>query len=120
MLVEENPSSQNLYESMMADLLRFPRSGFESLYLEYRPLPSGEGQWRRVGLTENEVYDDPFAYALIGLHDYEGWSLTVKKVCNIINTIRASGQYPAYNPPILLGLNSHASEFRSESLNSLI
>jgi len=100
MLVEEDPANQGTYESMMADLVGFLRSGFESLYLEYRPLPSGDGQWHRVGLTENEIYDDPFAYALLGLHDYEGWSLTVQKVYNFINTIRASAQYPAYNPAI--------------------
>jgi len=100
MLLEEDPANQGTYESMMADLLGFLRSGFESLYLEYRPPPSGDGQWHRVGLTENEIYDDPFAYALFGLYDYEGWSLTAQKVYNFINTIRASAQYPAYNPAI--------------------
>jgi len=100
MLVEEDPTGQSVYESMMADLLGFLRSGFESLYLEYRPPPSGDGEWHRVGLTENEIYDDPFAYALLGLYEYEGWSLTVQKVYNFINTIRASAQYPAYNPAV--------------------
>jgi len=100
MLMEEDLSNQGTYESMMADLIGFLSSGFESLYLEYRPLPSGDGQWHRVGLTENEIYDDPFAYALLGLYDYEGWSLTGQKVYNFINTIRASAQYPAYNPAI--------------------
>jgi hypothetical protein len=85
---------------MMSDLVGFLRSGFEALWLEYRPLPNGDGQWHRVGLNENEIYDDPFAYALLGLYDYEGWSLTVEKVYNFINTIRASAQYPAYNPAI--------------------
>jgi len=100
MLVEEDPANQGKYEGMMADLVGFLRSGFESLYLEYRPLPSGDGQWHRVGLSENEIYDDPFAYALFGLYDYEGWSLTVGKIYHFINTIRASAQYPAYNPAI--------------------
>jgi len=100
MLVEEDPSNQSVYESMMADLVSFLRSGFESLYLEYRPPPSGDGQWHRVGLSENEIYDDPFAYALLGLYDYEGWTLTVQKVYAFINTIRASAQYPAYNPAV--------------------
>ncbi len=100
MLVEEDSANQSTYESMMANLEGFLRSGFESLYLEYHPLPSGDGQWHRVGLSENEIYDDPFAYALLGLYEYEGWSLTVQKVYNVINTIRASGQYPAYNPAV--------------------
>jgi hypothetical protein len=85
---------------MMEGLVDFLRSGFEELYLEYRPFPSGDGQWHRVGLSENEIYDDPFAYALLGLYEYESWSLTAQKVYNAINTIRASGQYPAYNPAI--------------------
>jgi hypothetical protein len=100
MLVEEDPASKSTYEVMMSDLVDFLRSGFEELWLEYRPPPGGDGQWHRVGLNENEIYDDPFAYALIGLYDYEGWSLTVQKVYNFINTIRASAQYTAYNPAI--------------------
>jgi len=100
MLVDEDSANKSLYETMMSDLLGFLRSGFESLYLEYHPPPSGDGRWHRVGLTENEIYDDPFAYALIGLYDCEGWSPTVQKVYNFINSIRASAQYPAYNPAI--------------------
>jgi hypothetical protein len=100
MLIEEDPSNQNTYQTMMSDLVNFLRSGFEGFWLEYRPPPSGDGQWHRVGTNENEIYDDPFAYALLGLYDYEGWSLTVGKVYNFINTIRASAQYPAYNPAI--------------------
>jgi hypothetical protein len=99
-LVEEDPSNQSTYQTMMSDLVDFLRSGFEGFWLEYQPPPSGDGQWHRVGTNENEIYDDPFAYALLGLYDYEGWSLTVEKVYNFINTIRASGQYPAYNPAI--------------------
>jgi hypothetical protein len=100
MLAEEDPANKSTYESMMADLVDFLRSGSEDLYLEYHPLPSGDGQWHRVGLSENEIYDDPFAYALLGLYEYEGWSPTVEKVYSAINTIRASGQYPAYNPAV--------------------
>jgi len=100
MLVDYDPTNKTKNETMMSEAIGFLRSGFESLYLEYQPLPNGDGQWHRVGLTENEIYDDPFAYALIGLYDYEGWSLTVQKVYNFINTIRASAQYPAYNPAV--------------------
>jgi hypothetical protein len=100
MLVVEDPANQSTYESMMADLVDFLRHGLEDLYLEYHPLPSGDGQWHRVGLSENEIYDDPFAYALLGLYEYELWSLTAQKVYSTINTIRASAQYPAYNPAV--------------------
>jgi hypothetical protein len=100
MLVEEDRANQSAYESMMTDLVDFLRSGFEGLYLEYRALPSGDGQWHRVGLSQNEIYDDPFAYALLGLYYNEEWSLSVQKAYSAINTIRASGQYPAYNPAI--------------------
>jgi len=100
MLVDHDPTNKTKYETMMSEAIDFLRSGLESLYLEYQPLPNGDGQWHRVGLTENEIYDDPFAYALVGLYDYEGWSLTVQKVYNFINTIRASAQYPAYNPDV--------------------
>jgi hypothetical protein len=100
MLVTEDPANAALYNTMMSDAVAFLRSGFENLWLEYRPPPTYDGSWHRVGLSENEIYDDPFAYALIGLYDYEGWSLIVEKVYNFINTIRASAQYPAYNPAI--------------------
>jgi len=100
MLIVEDPSNQSTYETMMSDLVGFLRSGFEDLWLEYRPPPNGDGQWHRVGLSENEIYDDPFAYALLGLYDYEGWSLTLQNVYNSINSINASAQYPAYNPAI--------------------
>lgn len=87
----------SLYQNMMAKAVSFLREGFENLWLYYDP---ADAQWHRVGLSENEVYDDPFAYALIGLYDYEGWSLSCQKVYNFINTIRASAQYPAYNSAI--------------------
>ncbi|HKZ93178.1 MAG TPA: hypothetical protein VJ249_01175 [Candidatus Bathyarchaeia archaeon] len=100
MLVTEDPANKTLYESMIADLGGFLRSGFEGFWLEYRPPPSGDGQWHRVGTSENEVYDDPLAYALLGLYDSEGWSPSVENVYDFINSIRASGQYPAYNPAV--------------------
>jgi hypothetical protein len=100
MLVEEDPANKSRYETMMSDLVGFLRSGFEELWLEYRPPPNGDGKWHRVGVNETEIYDDPFAYALLGLYEYEGWSLTVQKVYNFINTIRASAEHPAYNPAI--------------------
>ena len=100
MLVDYDADNKTKYETMLSEAIVFLRSGFENLWLEYRPLPSGDGQWHRVGLNENEIYDDPFAYALIGLYDYEGWSLTVQKVYNFINTIRANAQYPGYNPAV--------------------
>jgi len=99
-LIDHDPTNKTMYETMMSEAVSFLRSGFESLYLEFRPLPSGDGQWHRVGLTENEVYDDPFAYALLGVYDYEGWSPTTQKVYSFINTIRVSAQYPAYNPAV--------------------
>jgi len=100
MLISEDPANATVYESMMRDLVYFLRSGFEGFWLEFRPFPSGDGQWHRVGASDNEVYDDPFAYALLGLNDYEGWSPSVDKVYHFINTIRANSQYPAYNSAI--------------------
>lgn len=100
MLCDYNPANKTKYETMMRDAIGFLRSGFEDFYLEFRPLPSGDGKWHRVGVNETEIYDDPFAYALLGLYDHEGWSLTVEKVYNFINTIRASADHPAYNPAI--------------------
>jgi len=100
MLVEEDQANKTTYETMMSDAVGFLRFGFENLWLEYKPPPSWDGAWHRVGLNENEIYDDPFAYALVGLDAHEGWSPTVQKVYNFINTIRASAQYPAYNPAI--------------------
>jgi len=100
MLIDYDQDNKSRYETMMSDAVAFLRYGFENLYLEYRPLPSGDGKWHRVGLNENEIYDDPFAYALLGLYDYGGWSPTVQRVYNFVNSIRASAQHPAYNPAI--------------------
>jgi len=98
MLAEKyDVANASLYQNMMIKAVGFLREGFEGLWLYFDP---SDGNWHRVGLSENEIYDDPFAYALVGLYDYEGWSLSCQKVYNFINTIRASAQYPAYNPAI--------------------
>ncbi len=88
------------YNSMMADLVGFLREGFEQLYLYYQPPPSGSGVWYRVGLNDTEVYDDPVSFALLGLYVYEGWSRSCQRVYNFIQSIRASGQHPAYWPEV--------------------
>jgi hypothetical protein len=85
------------YLSMMSKAVDFLREGFENLWLYFDPV---DLSWHRIGLSENEVYDDPFAYALFGLYDYEGWSLSCQKVYSFINGIKASAEYPAYNPAI--------------------
>jgi len=99
-LTEHDPANKTLYETMMAEAVDFLRQGFENLHLEYQAPPSGDGQWHRIGTAENQIYDDSFAYALLGLYDYEGWSLTVQKVYSFINAIKASADYPAYNPAV--------------------
>jgi hypothetical protein len=88
------------YNGMMSDAADFLREGFEQLYLYYQPPPSGQGKWYRVGLSDTEVYDDPVSFALLGLYIYESWSFTCQRVYNFIQSIRASGQYPAYWPEI--------------------
>jgi len=88
------------YNTMISDFLSFMRKGLEELWLYYYPPPTGDGAWHRIGLTENEIYDDDFAYALLGLFTYEGWSLTTEKVYESINTVPASADYPGYNANI--------------------
>jgi hypothetical protein len=98
MLAEKyDVANSSLYQNMMDKAVGFLREGFENLWLYFDP---ADAKWHRIGLTENEIYDDPFAYALMGLYEYEGWSLSCQKVYNFINTIRASAQYPAYNPAV--------------------
>lgn len=97
MLCSYDPDKESQYESMMSTLVDFLREGLEGYWLHYDP---ADDKWHRVGLTQNEIYDDPFSYALLGLHEYEGRSLTVEKVYEFINTIAASAQYPGYNPNI--------------------
>jgi hypothetical protein len=98
MLAEKyDVANASLYQTVRIKAVVFLREGFENLWLYFDP---SDGKWHRVGLSENEIYDDPLAYALVGLYEYEGWSLSCQKVYNFINTIRASAQYPAYNPAI--------------------
>jgi len=100
MLCEYDSSNINKYQTLMREAVDFYRSGFERFYLYYDPLPNGDADWHRVGLNETTIYDDSFAYALLGLYDYEGWSSTVQRVYKFIIAINASAEYPAYNPHI--------------------
>jgi hypothetical protein len=101
MLAESyDTANKTRYETMMADAVGFLRDGFEELYLWFDPKPFGDGKWHRVGINETEVYDDPVSFALLGLYTYEAWSLTCQRVYNFVQTIRASGQYPAYWPEV--------------------
>ncbi|MCL4429972.1 MAG: hypothetical protein M1167_04385 [Chloroflexi bacterium] len=87
----------SVYNSIIGKAIGFLRQGFENLWLDFDP---SDGKWHRVGLSENEVYDDPFAYALLGMYAVEGWSASCQKVYNALNNIRASAKYPAYDPAV--------------------
>lgn len=100
MLCQVDPSNQVLYEGMIADAVQFYRPGIEGLHLFFDPLPLGDGGWHRVGLSDDTVYDDSLAYALLGLYDNEGYSPTVQKAYETLNAIGASSVYPAYNPAV--------------------
>jgi hypothetical protein len=93
-------ANKSKYEDMMTDAIGFLRDGFEDFYLWFDPKPTGDGAWHRVGINNTEIYDDPFSFALLGLFDYEAWSITCQKVYNFLQSIRPSGQYPGYNPAI--------------------
>ncbi len=98
MLVEKHDiPNASVYQSIMSKAIGFLRFGFENLWLDFDP---ADGKWHRVGLSENEVYDDPFAYALLGMYAVEGWSISCQKVYNSLNNIRASAKYPAYDPAV--------------------
>ncbi|MEM3580182.1 MAG: D-glucuronyl C5-epimerase family protein [Candidatus Bathyarchaeia archaeon] len=98
MLAEKyDVANASLYQNMMRKAADFLREGFDGLWLYYDP---SDGKWHRVGLAENEVYDDCFAYALLGLYVYEGWSPSCQKVYNFLNSIGTSARYPAYNPAV--------------------
>ena len=88
------------FQEMINDALNFYRGAFESLWLKFSPLPSGDGRWHRLGTSENLVYDDDFAYALNGIYFYEGFSKTVSRVYDFLNSMPPSSEYPAYNPAI--------------------
>ncbi len=100
MLCGYDPDNKSEYEDMMADAVAFYREGFDDYYLYYDPKPDGDGKWHRIGLDEEQIYDDPFSYALLGFFIYEGSSLTAEKVYEFINTISATAEYPGYNPYI--------------------
>ncbi len=97
MLCSYDPDNESQYESMMSKLVDFLREGLEGYWLYYDP---ADDKWHRTGLDEEHIYDDCFGYALLGLYDYEGRSLTVEKVYEFINTISATVEYPGYNPYI--------------------
>jgi hypothetical protein len=98
-LLAEKHDTANVavYQGITDKAVGFLREGLEKLWLHFDP---ADGKWHRVGLAENEVYDDPFAYALLGLYEVEGWSLTCQRVYNFLNSIRASATYPAYDPAV--------------------
>jgi hypothetical protein len=100
MLRESDPANRATYDAMSADAADFLRQGLEQHYLYHDPLPNGDGGWHRTGIGEKMVFDDSIAYALLGLHEYEGWIPTVENVYRFINGIGASPLYPAYNPAI--------------------
>ena len=100
MLCEVDSTNQVLYEGMIADAAQFYRSGIEGLHLFFDPLPLGDGGWHRVGLSDDTIYDDSLAYALLGLYDNEGYSPSVQKTYEALNGIGASPLYPAYNPAV--------------------
>ena len=87
------------YMEMINDMLSFYRYGIENFYVKFTPEPNGDGSWHRTDGSETTVIDDDFAYALNALYEYEGWSSTVKKVYETLNSI-FSANYPAYNPAI--------------------
>jgi hypothetical protein len=98
MLAEKyDTANAGLYQDMIGKAVGFLREGFEGFWLHFDP---SDGKWHRVGLAENEVYDDCFAYALLGLYAYEGWGPSCQKVYSHLNSIRASAQYPAYNSAV--------------------
>jgi len=97
MLCNYDAANQSQYQSMMEKAVAFLRKGFENLWLYYDPT---DDDWHRIGSSESEIYDDSFAYALIGLYAYEGWSLNCEKVYEFINAISASADYAGYNPSV--------------------
>jgi hypothetical protein len=103
MLSESDPANKGRYEEMMADAVNFYRVGLEGCFDHYSPAPYGDNQWHRVDVADAITYDDTLAYALLGLYDYEGWSVTVEKTYAFLNGIGASRTYPAYNPAVCWG-----------------
>jgi hypothetical protein len=100
MICEVDPANKTMYESMMLDAMNFYRVGIENASLSFNPLPIGDGKWHRTGLGDDTVYDDCLAYALLGLYESEGFSLTVRKTYETLNAIEPSPAYPAYNSAV--------------------
>ena len=101
MLAEQyDMANASRYQEMMADAAEFYREGMEDIYLYYQPPPYGSGVWYRVGLQDEQIYDDSFAFAILGLFIYEGWSTTCQRAYEFIQAIGASATYPGYNPAI--------------------
>ncbi|MCJ7763191.1 hypothetical protein MUP38_07045 [Candidatus Bathyarchaeota archaeon] len=88
------------YTLMMSDARDFLVEGLNDIWMWFDPLPSGDGEWHRIGLTESEVYDDVISFALLGLYDYEGFSTTVQHIYDYVNAIKQTGSYPAYWPAV--------------------
>jgi hypothetical protein len=51
-------------------------------------------------LNNTEIYDDPISFALLGLYTYEGWTASCQRVYSAVQSIKASGTYPAYVPDV--------------------
>ena len=90
-------ANASVYQAIMSKAVSFLRSGLENLYLDYDPT---DGKWHRVGLTENDISDDSIGFALLGLYTYEGWSSSCRQVYSFLQSIKATANYPAYNPSI--------------------
>lgn len=90
-------ANEATYESMMSTAVTFLRTGFDGKYLYYDP---DDDSWHRTGLTENQIYDDPIAYAMLGLYTYEGWSNSVSTLYGYINGVDGGEMYPSYDPKI--------------------
>jgi hypothetical protein len=96
-LAEIDSLNAVVYQGIADKAIAFLRAGFENLWLYFEP---ADGQWHRVGLSDNEIYDDSFSFALLGLFTYEDWSDTCKAVYASLQGIKAPAEYPAYNPAV--------------------
>jgi hypothetical protein len=96
MLMGIDAEHASLYRGIADKAIAFLRAGFEGLWLYFE---LSDSQWHRVGLSENQIYDDSFSFALLGLFTYEGWSDSCKTVYGSLQGIKAA-EYPAYNPAV--------------------
>jgi len=98
-----NITGNSLYNTMASDARTFLVQGLTTDYEYYHPLPSGDNSWHRMygsGGQYTDIYADSYAYALRGLYEYEGLTLTVQNVYNRIKGIGGGVQYPDYDPNI--------------------